>query len=279
MKSFRDATLAGWEYAFSHIDETVELIYKKYNTQHKSKKAYKYEAQELKKLAYFKTDKIGKLEKRKFEKIYDIYKLLGFVDRDIDFQEIIYNERLLGLQLTKQEKEYLKKRQGITMCIDPNWMPFEQFDENGVYDGMTADYYKLFAKILETEFKVIPTKNWTESIEFAKERKCDIFSLAMETPKRKEYMNFTTPYLKIPLVVATKLDVPFINEIKDITEQKVGISKGYAFVELLRNKYPNLEIVEVDDIDDGLDRVNSGELFGYIGTLASVGYKFQTKYS
>lgn len=38
VKKFREATLAGWEYAFSHIDETVELIHQKYNTQNKSKK-------------------------------------------------------------------------------------------------------------------------------------------------------------------------------------------------------------------------------------------------
>lgn len=279
VKNFRSATLEGWEYAFSHMQETVDIIYNKYNTQHRTKEALMYEAKELKKLAYFKTDTLGKIEKEKLRKIYDVYKLLGLLRHDVNLDEVIYNEHLLKKRFTELEKDYLRNRKNITMCIDPNWMPFEQFDHNGNYEGMTADYYKLFEKILGTKFKVIPTKTWTESIEFAKERKCDIFSLAMETPERKKYMNFTTPYLKIPLVVATSLDVPFINEIKDLQGKKVGISKGYAFVELLRNKYPNLNIVEVEDIDDGLDKVNSGELFGYIGTLASVGYKFQTKYS
>ncbi|MEA3554083.1 MAG: ATP-binding protein, partial [Campylobacterota bacterium] len=44
------------------------------------------------------------------------------------------------------------------------------------------------------------------------------------------------------------------------------------------NKYPNLNIVEVDNINDGLEQVEKGKLFGYIGSLASVGYMFQTKY-
>ena len=43
-------------------------------------------------------------------------------------------------------------------------------------------------------------------------------------------------------------------------------------------KYPSLNIVEVEDIDDGLKRVSDGELFGYIGTLASIGYKLQNNY-
>jgi polar amino acid transport system substrate-binding protein len=49
VKSFKDATLEGWEYAFAHIDEAVELIYNNYNTQNKSKEALLYEAKELKK--------------------------------------------------------------------------------------------------------------------------------------------------------------------------------------------------------------------------------------
>lgn len=278
VKNFREATLKGWEYAFAHIPETVDIIYKNYNTLNKSKDALLYEAQELKKLAYYKSDKIGKIEKSKLQKIYDVYKLFGLIQKDINLDEVIYSGMKEHVVLTSEEREYLDKKQKITMCIDPNWMPFEHFNQNGNYEGMSADYYKLFEKKLSTHFKVIPTKTWAESIELAKERKCDIFSLAMQTPTRKEYMNFTTPYLKIPLVITTKLDVPYVNDIEDLYGKKIGISQGYAFVEILKNRYPFLNIVEVKDIDDGLDRVNNGKLYAFIGTLASVGYKFQTKY-
>ncbi len=278
VKYFKTASLRGWEYAFEHIDETVDIIYKNYNSMHKSKEALTYEAKELKKLAYYKTKTLGKIEKAKLEKIYDVYKLLGLVRKDIDFRGVIYNEHALDTELTKEEKEYLSKRQEITMCVDPNWMPFEHFNEDGKYEGMTADYFQIFAQTLAKDFKVIPTETWSQSIEFAKQRKCDIFSLAMETPKRKEYMNFTSPYLVIPLVVTTKIEVPFVSEITDLEKKKIGICKGYAFAEILKTKYPYLDIVEVEDVDDGLKRVNSGELFGYIGTLASIGYKLQNGY-
>jgi polar amino acid transport system substrate-binding protein len=279
VKSFKDATLEGWEYAFAHIDEAVELIYNNYNTQNKSKEALLYEAKELKSLAYYKSNKIGKIERDKLEKIYDVYKLLGLLDNEIDFNQVIFNDTSLDVTLNAKEKEYLKNKGSIRMCIDPNWMPYESFDSNGKYVGMTAEYYRLFEKILGVKFELVRTTSWSESIAFAKERKCDIFSLAMQTPERQEYMDFTTPFLSVPLVITTKLDVPFVNDIQDLSGHTVGISKGYAFVEILRHKYPKLNIIEVDDIDDGLDRVNEGEIFAYIGTLASVGYKFQNRYA
>jgi len=179
------------------------------------------------------------------------------------------------ISLTNEEKEYLKKKKQINMCIDPNWMPFEKFDKDGNHIGITADHYNIFRKILNTDIKVIKTETWTESLESVKNRKCDILSLAMATPKRMEYLDFTSSYLKIPIVIATKTDVQFIDNIESIKNKRVGITKGYAFVELLRNKYPNLNIVEVENIYDGLVKVNKGELFGYIGTLASISYQFQ----
>jgi len=179
------------------------------------------------------------------------------------------------LKLTNNEKEYLKEKKHIKMCIDPNWMPFEQFDKNGNHIGMTADYYNIFKKHLNIDIKVIKTETWIESLSGIQSRKCDILSLAMETPARKKYLNFTSPYIKIPLVIATKLDVPFIDNIEAIKDKRIGITKGYAFVELLRNKYKNLNIVEVDNIDEGLKKVNQGKLFGYIGTLATISYQFQ----
>jgi len=179
--------------------------------------------------------------------------------------------------LSEKEKNYLNTKE-IKMCIDPDWMPFEKL-ENGQHIGMSADYFKIINKNLDTTITVVPTLSWSQSIEFAKKRECDIFSLAMKTPKREKYMNFTTPYLEIPLVLATKADIPFVTNFKSIQNRSIGIPKGYAFIELLKNKHPNLNIIEVKNISDGLAKVKKGELFGYIGTLASVGYMFQTKYT
>ena len=181
--------------------------------------------------------------------------------------------------LTSYEKDYLKNREAITMCIDPDWMPFESFDKNGKHVGISADYFAIFRKMLGIDIKPIYTKTWGESVQFAKERQCDILSLAMETPDRKQYFNFTDPYLKIPLVIATKVTVPFVNDISSIKDKRVGITKGYAFAELLKKRYPNLNIVEVDNIQNGLKQVYQGKLFGYIGTLAAIGYQFQKGYS
>jgi len=178
--------------------------------------------------------------------------------------------------LNKEERDYLKSK-NITMCIDPDWMPLESL-KDGKHIGMSADFFTIIEKSIAKNIKVVQTSSWSESVALAKKRECDIFSLAMSTPKRQEYMNFTTPYLSIPLVLATNIDVAFVNDFGLLKNKKIGIPKNYAFAEILKNKYPNLTIIEVQNINDGLRKVKEGKLFGYIGTLASIAYIFQTDF-
>ncbi|QKJ23665.1 ABC transporter substrate-binding protein [Poseidonibacter lekithochrous] len=275
VKAFKRASLKGWEYAYSNIEESVDLILSKYNTQNLSKEELIFEGKELKKLSFYNTNNLGNIDKNKLKRIADLYNVMGLLDNQVDINEFIYNENINNINLTEKEKKYLKEKKNIIMCIDPNAMPFEKFDENGKHIGMTADYYDIFRNNLKTDITVLKTKTWSESLENVKTRKCDILSLARETSSRKNYLNFSVPYLNVPIVIATKLNVPFINNIEDIKNKRVGIVKGYSYAELLKNKYPNLIMVEVENIQDGLMKVNEGELYGYIGMLPSISLQFQ----
>ncbi len=182
------------------------------------------------------------------------------------------------LDLTDEEQEFLRKKSRITVCIDPDWLPLEKI-EDGIHVGMTADYMALFRKTIPVPLVIVPTASWVESLEYGKARKCDIFSLAMATPERDTYMDFTRPYLHIPLVMAAKMKCPFIDDISSITDQKLGVVKGYAFGELLRRQYPEMQIVDVENVDQGLRQVAEGDLYGFIGTLATVGYSIQKSFA
>jgi two-component system sensor histidine kinase EvgS len=182
------------------------------------------------------------------------------------------------INLTKKEKLYLAEKKDIKICIDPDWMPYESFDKNGNYIGLSADFFKLVSKKIGVEFEPLKVKSWAESVKFAKQRKCDIFSLAMKTPSREKYMNFTTPYLKIPLVIVTRNNVTYIDNFNSLKGKKIGMVKGYAFIEILKKEYPFLNIVEVDNIDEGFEDVVNGKLYGFIDTLLTSAYKIQLNY-
>ncbi len=276
VKKFVNASLKGWEYAFSHIDETVSLILEKYNSQHKTKESLLYEAEVLKHLAYFKNNKLGNIDTYKIEKIYDLFKLLGIISKPIDMKRFIYhfpNNQDTNL-LTQKEQQYLKDKKIIKVCSDPDWMPFEKIEHSQLI-GMSGDFLRIISDRLNIPFQIVPTKSWQESVEKAKKRECDIFSLVMPTPERKKYMNFTRPYLSIPLVIATTKEKPFMVDIKNNLDKTYGAVKGYAFTELLRLQYPTLNIQEYNNIQQGLEALTHNKIYGFIDNLSTIAYQMQ----
>jgi polar amino acid transport system substrate-binding protein len=179
--------------------------------------------------------------------------------------------------LSGEEREFLQRKGRMTMCVDPDWLPLEKI-EGGVHVGIAAEYMALMEKYLGIPIELVATTTWTQSMKLAKARQCDIFSLVMPTPERLEYMAFTKPYLHFPLVLATRDREPFVANITLLTDKRLGVVRGYAFGELLRSKYPQLQIVDVDSVVDGLDQVEHGEIYGFIGNLATVGYELQKSY-
>lgn len=187
------------------------------------------------------------------------------------------NGKEASVYFTFEEREYLKNRSAIKMCVDPDWMPYEMI-KGSKHVGIAADYFDIVRKYISTPINLLETSSWNQTLKYAKEKKCDIISLIAPTLKREEYLNFTNAYLDVPLVLATRIDVPFITNFKRLKNKKIGIIKDYSYVDYFKQTYPNLEIVEVENTLEGLQRVVDGELFGYIGAITSIGYKFQDRF-
>ena len=278
VEKFLEATLKGWQYAFNHIDETIGVIMRKYNTQNFSYDKLKFEALEMKKLCFpDENSTFGEINPSKINNIITMYGITGKKIDKNKLKNFVYHTHSKDTHFTTKEHEYIHNKKAITMCVDPNWMPLEMI-KNGKHIGISADYFKLFKKKIGIPIRLVPTKTWVQSLAYAKSRKCDILSLAMSTSEREKYLNFTQPYISIPLVVATKLDKLFVNDVGTIKREKLGITKGYAFIDILRKKYPGINLVEVDSIQDGLQMVYEGKLYGFIDTLLSMTYELQKSY-
>jgi PAS domain S-box-containing protein len=278
MKKIIEATNKGWKYAFEHKKEIVDIIYNKYSKL-KTKDALLFESNEIEKLMMPDLYEIGSIRDDLVKDI--LIKLKEFhPEINININEMVFNTNISKMDdiLNFDEKKYLTEKKVIKMCIDPNWLPFEKMD-NGRHIGITKDYMDYYEEILKTPIKLVYAKNWTESLDKFKAKECDILSLAMETKKRKEFANFTNPYISSHFVIATKNEEMFIPDIKSIIgKKKLAVVKGYSIIELLKRKYTYENIIEVDSVKDGLEKVASGEVYGLIDCLSAVGYEIQKNF-
>ncbi len=181
------------------------------------------------------------------------------------------------LQLTDAEEAYLQHKKVITMCVDPDWMPFEKI-EKGRHKGLTADYMKLVSKKIHMPISLVETRSWSDSLIKAKDRECDILSMVAKTEEKEKYMDFTSTYIESPLVLATRHDQLFIEDIDSYMDKKWGVVKGYSVTDILKKRYPSIRVVEVDSVHDGLKLVENGTLFGYIDNAIVVSSAIQKEF-
>jgi len=179
--------------------------------------------------------------------------------------------------LDTKEQEYLLKKKMIKMCVDPNWMPFEKI-EKGKYIGLSSEYIHYFSQKINTPIKLLKTSSWEDSIQKIKNRECDILPLANSTPSRLKYMDFTSPHLSTPVVLVTKIGLPFIENIEEVKDKKIGIVKGYAEKELLKAKYQDINIIDTNSLHDCLAQVEKGKLFACVDNIIVINYEIQKNY-
>lgn len=66
-----------------------------------------------------------------------------------------------------------------------------------------------------------------------------------EEEKRKQYLDFSKAYLSFPLVLATRLEEPFISNVSDTYGEKLGYIKDYAYVSILEKNIQKFNLLKL----------------------------------
>ncbi|WP_047960258.1 transporter substrate-binding domain-containing protein [Desulfovibrio sp. TomC] len=175
-----------------------------------------------------------------------------------------------GVTLTDRERDYLGRKKALAYCVDPDWAPIERIDENGRHVGISADFLTLMSERLGVPMVLVPTSSWSQSLAAVRSRRCDFLATAGETKERRGYLRFSSPYLRFPMVVATRAKTPFIDDPAGLAGKTLGVVNGYASLDILRAKYPDMHLMEVPSVSEGLRLVADGKLYGYIDTVPAI---------
>ena len=288
VKKFLQATIRGWQYAFEHIDETIDVIFEKYNTQKFNREKLYYEAVKTRELSGYDKGIFGDIDPKKIKEIAKTYALLGFHGEIKNLDGFLsqesksetqksQNESKQLLDLTTEEQLYLKEKGAIKICTAENLPPFS-FTDKGSINGITLEYFKLFQTTLDTPIGALPTKNIQESIEKTIGGECDAYVVLIPSVEQYRSFKMTKSYFSDSIVLATQQDEVFIPNIADLAHKKIGILGGSDLLQQFKNIYPLLDFVSYPDIKDGFDALNRGEIFGLASAMIVLSYAMQHDY-
>ncbi|MCG7983879.1 MAG: transporter substrate-binding domain-containing protein [Candidatus Thiodiazotropha lotti] len=176
------------------------------------------------------------------------------------------------LQLTSAERKWIDQNQTVRFTGDPNWLPYEAFDEEGNYIGMVADYLRVIERETGLKFVSIPVSSWTESLDSAVQGKVSVISGDAADAILNEHFNPVETYSRNPIVIIMDYRQNFVERLEEIDERNIAIIKDYGYTADLFERYPDIGFIEVENIQEGLEGVSQGRFDALLATMALAGY-------
>lgn len=180
-----------------------------------------------------------------------------------------------ALTLTAEESRYLESRGPVKICVDPNWMPFEAINRQGRFTGVSSDFMEEFARMLGIEVELVPTRSWSQSVRNARDRVCDVLPLMNRSEERETFMNFTEPYVSMPVVLISEQNTSYLDGLKSLENATLALPADFIFVDHVRNNYPQVEILQVPSLLESLRAVAKGDAIATMATLPIALYQIE----
>jgi len=149
-------------------------------------------------------------------------------------------------QETGQTERAILPQMTATVCVDPDWPPFEIIDDQGEHVGIAGDLLRLAAERSGVMLTLYPTKDWTESLAASQAGQCDLLSFLNQTPQREAWLIFTDPIFVDPNVLVTREEHPFIPDLAAVSGETIAVPNGTAIEEWVRAEFPNLTVVTTE---------------------------------
>jgi len=184
-----------------------------------------------------------------------------------------------GLNLTREERQWLASLPPLKLGFDPNWAPIAYVDANGHPSGIASDYLDRVASSLGIEFIYVPSRNWGETLQLARHGKVDIVAPLNALPSPDGNLIYTQPFASFSdvIVVSEKRASPV--GVDDLAGLRVVISDPREIPESIRRRMTGASITLVGDVGTALDKVANGSADAYIGNAAVADLQIRSRFA
>lgn len=174
------------------------------------------------------------------------------------------------LNLTDEEKQWIRENPVITVSNEFYWPPFN-FVQDEKPSGFSIDVMNLIAQKngLQVEYQ---RGEWSTHLENMREKRLDVILNITYTNKRAKYIDFTQPYVTKNPALFVRSDREDIKSIDDFMGKKLAAIEGFYITEIIRSRYPAINLREYPTVAEALNAVVLGEADGLIEEHATAYY-------
>ena len=176
----------------------------------------------------------------------------------------------IKFELTGAERQWLQEHPVIRVSNEKDWTPFN-FNQNGVPQGFSIDYFNLIAELTGLNIKYITGPTWNEFMWMIKHGKLDVILNIAYSEERSSFISFTKSYFEFAPALYTRKDYPVIHSVKDLYGKKFAVPTGFFYEDFFK-EHPQVELVRVKNTKEAIIAVSIGRADAMLDLMPVVSF-------
>ncbi len=197
----------------------------------------------------------------------------AIVTYNLDLTEMIDEARIQYirkiLDLSAEEKEWLKMHPSIKVGVPTDYMPIDYYFKDK-YNGIAGHFLNTFTNLIGIEIKAVPG-SFDSVYEMIRKGEIDVLNMA-KTEDRLDAFVFTDAFSNERDQIYGHRDSAYVHDIYGLEGKRVAVIDGFWHIDHLKMNLRNPVLVRVSDIKEAIDAVESGRANYFIETPAVAEY-------
>lgn len=166
---------------------------------------------------------------------------------------------LPAFTLTESEKALVESMPVLSVSNELNWPPFD-YAVSGKPKGYSVDVIHFIEKMTGLQFRFVNGFSWKELTDQFQAGEIDLLHSVVLTDDNAGWGLTSDSYAHLPFAIAMQKGSPPLQSVAQLAGKSVAIPEGWSVIGVIREKFPDVNIVESDSSLDALRRVLAGEV-------------------
>lgn len=166
---------------------------------------------------------------------------------------------------TSEELEWLKDHPVISYAPVSIFYPYEYY-KDGEYHGLSIDYIDWIERNYGLVIDIVHYEAWADILEAIVNKEVDLITSTARSSQREAFISFSDPYVFMDFVafIRTDQDDDFFEY--DLINMKTAVIKNYISQDILEERHPGIDLILVEDSDEGFTRLSKGEIDVFVSS-------------
>lgn len=173
-----------------------------------------------------------------------------------------------SVKLSTPELQWVKEHPVIRVAFDENYPPYSFRNVHGEFVGIAVDFTRELARRVGIRIEYYPKGEWSKLYEAAQLREVDVIATLVKREERKQWFEFTRPYVSLAQYVITRKDqADQITKAEHLQGKTMALVKGYSMTSVILEEINNITPLYVGDLDEALETVSTGRADATVGAI------------